>query len=80
MGDHGKQMRFTPAARSWAARSHHALLIFLAIYAIVLLAFLNQKPLMLDEILDLIGVRDSTLPEVLNFVPTSSSWSPSRSR
>lgn len=71
MGDDGKQMHFKTAAQS-----HRALLIFLAVYALILLFFLDKKPLMLDEILDLVGVRDSTVREVLNFVPTNAGGAP----
>ncbi|MGD0498266.1 MAG: glycosyltransferase family 39 protein [Bryobacteraceae bacterium] len=57
-------------------RSNRGLLLFLALYAIVLVFFLEAKPLTLDEIIDMIGVRNSSVRAVLDFAPRNAGGVP----
>ena len=50
-------------------RSRGALFVFLALYAVTLILLIPSKPLWVDEIVDLNGVRNADLRGVLNFVP-----------
>jgi len=50
-------------------RSRRLLYIFLGVYAVTLLLLIPGKPLWMDEIIDLNGVRDADLRGVLAFVP-----------
>jgi Dolichyl-phosphate-mannose-protein mannosyltransferase len=51
-------------------RSRRVLYIFLGLYAVTLILLLPSKPLFMDEIIDLNGVRDaSNVAGVLDFVP-----------
>ena len=57
-------------------RSRGALFVFLAIYAAILLVVLPVKPLWVDEIIDLGGVRHADLRGVLGFVPENAGGVP----
>ncbi len=57
-------------------RSRGALVVFLAIYAAALLVLLPAKPLWVDEIIDLGGVRNTDFRGVLNFVPQNAGGVP----
>ena len=50
-------------------RSRRALYIFLGLYAATLILLIPAKPLWMDEIIDLNGVRNADLRGVLAFVP-----------
>jgi len=50
-------------------RSRRALYLFLGLYSLVLILLLPGKPLWMDEIIDLNGVRNADLRGVLAFVP-----------
>src|SRR2546428_6555225 len=50
-------------------RSRRGLYIFLALYAVTLIALIPSKSLWMDEIIDLGGVRGTDLRGVLAFVP-----------
>jgi mannosyltransferase len=50
-------------------RSRRALYLFLALYTFALLLLISGKPLWMDEIIDLNGVRHADLRAVLAFVP-----------
>jgi len=53
------------------------LYIFLGLYAIILLLLLRSKPLFMDEIIDISGVRDaSDVSGVLDFVPRNAGGVP----
>ena len=57
-------------------RSRRVLYIFLGLYAAVLIALIPSKPLWVDEIIDLGGVRNTDLHGVLEFVPTNAGGVP----
>src|SRR6185503_817833 len=59
-----------PSIRTPLLRSRRALYLFLALYAVLLILLIPIKPLWVDEIIDLNGVRyASSANEVLAFVP-----------
>ncbi len=57
-------------------RSRRALYGFLGLYAVVLILLIPVKPLWVDEIIDLGGVRNSDLRGVLHFVPANAGGVP----
>src|SRR6185503_11487861 len=58
-------------------RSRRVLYIFLGLYAATLILLLPSKPLFMDEIIDLSGVRDaSDVSGVLDFVPRNAGGVP----
>jgi 4-amino-4-deoxy-L-arabinose transferase-like glycosyltransferase len=57
-------------------RSRRALYIFLGLYAAALILLIPSKPLWLDEIIDLGGVRNADLHGVLDFVPRNAGGVP----
>lgn len=58
-------------------QSHRAFYFFLALYAATLILLIPLKPLWVDEIIDLGGVRDVTdVPGVLAFVPSNAGGVP----
>jgi len=59
-----------PSIRTPLLRSRRALYLFLAFYAVLLILLIPIKPLWVDEIIDLNGVRHANgVNEVLAFVP-----------
>lgn len=50
-------------------RSRRVLYLFLGLYAAILILLIPAKPLWVDEIIDLNGVRNADLHDVLAFVP-----------
>src|SRR5690349_24253276 len=57
-------------------RSRGALFVFLAVYAAILIVLLPGKPLWVDEIIDLGGVRNADLRGALDFVPQNAGGVP----
>ncbi|HYV64054.1 MAG TPA: glycosyltransferase family 39 protein [Bryobacteraceae bacterium] len=57
-------------------RSRGGLYLFLALYAVTLIVLVPVKPLWVDEIIDLGGVRDANLRGVLDFVPRNAGGVP----
>src|SRR5215813_5042107 len=57
-------------------RSRTALFLFLGLYLVTLILLIPEKPLWVDEIIDLGGVRNADLSGVLAFAPRNAGGVP----
>jgi hypothetical protein len=70
------RVRLMTLSEQSSSRSPRFLFLLLAAYAAILWALLEKLPLWLDEILDLHGVRDFGLQELIRSIPTNSGGVP----